>query len=134
MSENGPASPGGNDQPVILVVEDDAAVREATIWVLKLFGYDTREAENGPAALEVLADEPAIGVLFSDVVMPKGMSGIDLTHEALRRRPDLKVLLTTGYSKADMDLSQFGRDGIQVITKPYTNDELAAALNALVEA
>ncbi|MBE0530588.1 MAG: response regulator [Rhodospirillales bacterium] len=118
--------------PVVLVVEDDAAVREATIWVLNVFGYVTREAENGPAALDILAASPEITVMFSDVVMPKGMSGIELTQQALRRRPDVKVLLTTGHSQADIDLSQLGRDGIRLITKPYSNDDLEAALKAVL--
>lgn len=118
--------------PVVLVVEDDAAVREATVWVLNVFGYTTRQAENGPAALEILAASPEITVMFSDVVMPKGMSGIDLTQEALRRRPDLKVLLTTGHSQAEIDLSRLARDGIRLITKPYSNDDLEAALKAML--
>lgn len=132
MSQSPPPStnPSG---PVVLVVEDDAAVREATIWVLNVFGYATREAENGPAALEVLAASPEITAMFSDVVMPKGMSGIELTQEALRRRPDLKVLLTTGHSQAEIDLSQLARDGIRLITKPYSNDDLETALKAMLE-
>lgn len=119
--------------PVVLVVEDDPAVREATLWVLGVFGYATREAENGPDALEILAASPEIAIMFSDVVMPKGMSGIELTQKALRRRPDLKVLLTTGYSQADIDLSRLARDGIRLITKPYSNDDLEAALQALLK-
>lgn len=131
MSQGTPPStnPSG---PVVLVVEDDAAVREATIWVLNVFGYATREAENGPAALDILAASPEISIMFSDVVMPKGMSGIELTQEALRRRPDLKVLLTTGHSQSEIDLSQLARDGIRLITKPYSNDDLEAALKAML--
>lgn len=131
MSRDTPPStnPSG---PVVLVVEDDAAVREATIWVLNVFGYATREAENGPAALEILAASPEISIMFSDVVMPKGMSGIELTQQALRRRPDLKVLLTTGHSQAEIDLSQLARDGIRLITKPYSNDDLETALKAVL--
>lgn len=128
-----PGTPSTNPSgPVVLVVEDDAAVREATIWVLNVFGYATREAENGPAALEILAASPEITVMFSDVVMPKGMSGIELTQQALRRRPDLKVLLTTGHSQAEIDLAQLARDGIRLITKPYSNDDLEAALKAML--
>ncbi len=130
MSQGTPSTnPSG---PVVLVVEDDAAVREATIWVLNVFGYATREAENGPAALTILAASPEITIMFSDVVMPKGMSGIELTQQALRRRPDLKVLLTTGHSQAEIDLSQLARDGIRLITKPYSNDDLEAALKAML--
>ena len=131
MSQGTPPSTS-RSRPVVLVVEDDAAVREATIWVLNVLGYVTREAENGPAALDILVASPEITVMFSDVVMPKGMSGIELTQQALRRRPDLKVLLTTGHSQADIDLSQLGRDGIRLITKPYSNNDLEAALKAVL--
>ncbi len=127
-------TPSTSARPVVLVVEDDAAVREATIWVLNVFGYATREAANGPAALDILAASPDIAVMFSDVVMPKGMSGIELTQEALRRRPDLKVLLTTGHSQAEIDLSQLARDGIRLITKPYSNDDLETAIRAMLDA
>lgn len=132
MMSQGKTPSTSRNGPVVLVVEDDAAVREATIWVLNVFGYVTREAENGPAALDILAASPEITVMFSDVVMPKGMSGIELTQQALRRRPDVKVLLTTGHSQADIDLSQLGRDGIRLITKPYSNDDLEAALKAVL--
>ncbi|MDX9861542.1 MAG: response regulator [Rhodospirillales bacterium] len=131
MKPSTPTSTAANG-PVVLVVEDDPAVREATLWVLGVFGYATREAANGPDALEILAASPEITIMFSDVVMPKGMSGIELTQTALRRRPDLKVLLTTGYSQADLDLSQLARDDVQLITKPYSNDDLEAALKALL--
>jgi len=132
MSDDTNPPTAGTDKPVILVVEDDAAVREATVWVLGLFGYATREAANGPAALEVLAAEPDIAVMFSDVVMPKGMNGIELAAEARRRRPDLKVVLTTGYSQADLDLSLLSRGDTRLIAKPYSNDELDATLKALL--
>ena len=134
MMSQGKTPSTSRNGPVVLVVEDDAAVREATIWVLHVFGYATREAENGPAALEMLAASPEIAVLFSDVMMPKGMSGIELTQQALLRRPDLKVLLTTGYSQADIDLSRLARDDIRLIIKPYSNDDLETALKAMLGA
>lgn len=116
----------------ILVVEDDAAVREAVIWILRLMGYDTREAADGPAALEILDQDAGIRLMFSDLVMPKGMSGIDLAQEARRRHPDLKILLTTGYSADEINRSAAGQSGIRVITKPYANDALDRTLQEIL--
>jgi DNA-binding LytR/AlgR family response regulator len=60
--------------------------------------------------------------------MPRAMNGIELAREARRRRPGLKVLLTTGYSQAHIDASLLGEDGIGLITKPYGNNELKEKL------
>lgn len=130
-----PASPDATadrSTATILVVEDDPAVREAVVWVLKLMGYDTREAENGPAALEALDQDPAIDLMFSDVVMPKAMSGVELAQEARRRHPDLKILLTTGYSATEINRAPLGESGIRVITKPYANDDLDNLLREIL--
>lgn len=130
-----PVSPDTTaDRPTvtILVVEDDPAVREAVVWVLKLMGYDTREAENGPAALETLDRDPAIDLMFSDIVMPKAMSGVELAQEARRRHPDLKILLTTGYSATEINRAPLDENGIRVITKPYANDDLDNLLREIL--
>lgn len=116
----------------ILVVEDDTAVREAAVWVLKLMGYDTLEAENGPAALDVLGRNGTIQLMFSDVVMPKGMSGLELAEEARRRHPDLKILLTTGYSAIELNGASLTEGGIRVITKPYGNNDLDNTLQEIL--
>lgn len=124
---------GSPAKATILVVEDDPAVRQAAVWVLQLFGYETREAEDGPSALDVLEKEPAIDLMFSDLVMPRAMNGIELAREARRRRPGLKVLLTTGYSQADIDTTLLGEAGIGLITKPYANNELKQKLLAILQ-
>jgi CheY-like chemotaxis protein len=131
MPANPNATPG-RSTATILVVEDDGAVREAVVWILRLMGYDTREAADGPAALEILEHDAGIRLMFSDVVMPKGMSGIELAQEVRRRQPGLKILLTTGYSAADIDRSPLGRNAIRVITKPYTNDDLDRTLQEIL--
>ncbi|HEY3910753.1 MAG TPA: PAS domain S-box protein [Stellaceae bacterium] len=81
----------------ILVVEDDADVRETTVAMLADLGYRALVAQTGPEALAVLRTENAVDLLFTDLVMPAGMSGIDLAHTASRLRPQLKILLTSGY-------------------------------------
>jgi len=116
----------------ILVVEDDAAVREAAVWVLKLYGFDTREAADGPAALKILETDPGIDLVFSDVVMPKGMSGLELAQQILGRHPGLKVLLTTGYADLAVERAALNESGIRLISKPYANDEFIATLKEML--
>lgn len=123
---------GSPAKATILVVEDDPAVRQAAVWVLRLFGYDIREAEDGPSALDALEKEAGINLMFSDLVMPRAMNGVELAREARRRRPGLKVLLTTGYSQAHIDPSLLNQDGIGLITKPYSNNELKEKLLAIL--
>jgi CheY-like chemotaxis protein len=100
----------------ILVVEDDADVRIAVVQVLEFSGYKVLSARDGPEALSVLDQNPGIELVFSDLVMPEGMSGLELVREAQRTRPDLKILLTSGYSARAVEES--GSD-LPLIKKPY---------------
>jgi signal transduction histidine kinase/CheY-like chemotaxis protein len=107
----------------ILVVEDEADVREVLAAELTNFGYRVLTAGNGPEALSIIESEKHIDLLFSDVVMPRGMTGDQLAREATRRRPGLKVLLTSGYPPAEFSerqsLSEF-----RVLQKPYRIEDL----------
>lgn len=104
----------------ILVVEDDADIRDAVIETLQSNGYRVLSAPDGVEALSALGSEPSIDLMFSDVVMPHGMSGLELVREAKRLKPDLRVMLTSGYSSqaiaGDLDLP--------LIKKPYRFSEL----------
>ena len=91
------AMPRGSE--TILVVEDDARVRRVTTARLRSLGYEVIKADNGAAALALLATYPKIAMIFTDVVMPGGMNGDELAEAALAARPDLKVLFTSGYAK-----------------------------------
>jgi PAS domain S-box-containing protein len=109
----------------ILVVEDDAKVRRMVVTTLRELGYETLEAECGAAGLEVLrSDGASIDLLFTDVVMPGGMSGLDLARKAQENRPDLRVLLTSGFSEQQAA----GGSGFPLLTKPYRKVQLAQAL------
>ena len=107
----------------ILVVEDEADVREVVAAELTNFGYQVLTAGDGREALEIIDSNSAIDLLFSDVVMPRGMNGDDLAREARRRRPELRVLLTSGYPPAELherpSLGEF-----RVLRKPYRVEEL----------
>ncbi len=117
----------------VLVVEDDPDVRASTVVLFEMLGYDTFEAEDGEAALKVLDENASIGLLFSDVVMPKGMSGIDLVREAMQKYPSLKVVLCSGYPETDLRKSGLPEGEFQLLTKPYTFEELSAVLNAVMD-
>lgn len=122
------------DGELILVVEDHGPLRALAVELLARLGYATLAAEDGHEALEVLRTEEGIAVLFTDVVLPGGMSGADLARQARDLRPDLKVLYTSGYSEDAV--TQRGRldPGVDLLEKPYGRSDLAfgvaRALNA----
>jgi PAS domain S-box-containing protein len=102
----------------ILVVEDDPDVREMIVGILSDLGYQTLVATNGPEALAILNDGRSIDLLFTDIVMPAGMSGTDLARQASRLRPDLKVLLSSGYTR-EANQWRSARIEFPFIAKPY---------------
>jgi CheY-like chemotaxis protein len=116
----------------ILVVEDNAEVGAFATQLLAELGHETKLAVNGHDALEAIEREAdGFDLVFSDVVMP-GMTGIELAHTLRKRRPDLRVVLTSGYSHV---LAQEGRHGFELLHKPYSVESLTRILRApLVEA
>ncbi len=117
----------------ILVVEDDAAVREIAIALLEDRGYRVLEAEDGPAALKLLDDHPDIDLLLTDVVMPGGMGGPALAREVLKRRPGIKVLYTSGYTENAIIHRGVLDEGVEIIGKPYQTDELARKVRRVLD-
>ncbi|MFK4501430.1 signal transduction histidine kinase/ActR/RegA family two-component response regulator [Bradyrhizobium japonicum] len=112
----------------ILLVEDDDEVAALVSEMLGQLGYEVTHAASGAAALGALADGRAVDLVFSDVMMPGGMNGVELAREIKRRRSDIPVLLTSGYSEAAVQDAELA--GLQILPKPYHIDELAAALSA----
>ncbi len=111
----------------ILVVEDDALVRRVVLRGLKALGYRFVEAGDGESALAALEQHDDIDLLFTDVVLPGGMSGPKLAERVRERRPELPILFTSGYTE-----QQFGAlemDGLQVLQKPYKQSDLAEHLS-----
>ena len=112
----------------VLVVEDNAEVREIAVERLRDLGIEVIEADSGPAGLEIVEQDAEIDLLFTDIVMPGGMSGIELAEAARRLRSDLKILFTSGYyddsDEADRRIAEMG----QMLRKPYTMDELEQKL------
>ncbi len=117
----------------VLVVEDDAEVRDITAKTLKALGCKVVEAENARSALRALENRDDIELVFTDVVMPGGMDGIGLAEEVERLHPAIKVLLTSGYPTSDFDADDTLEDRFQLLRKPYNTLELAAAVKAVLE-
>lgn len=115
----------------VLVVEDDELVRQMTVTTLTELGYRVLTAANGPAALEILRGEPDIDLLFSDVVMPGGISGYELIDQARQLREGLKALMTSGY--ASRHPMRAGAIDIPLLAKPYHRNQLAQSIRAALE-
>jgi PAS domain S-box-containing protein len=117
----------------ILVVEDDPEVLDVTVETLRRMDYEVLTASDGPAALAVLQRDADIDILFSDIVMPRGVNGVELARTALRLRPRLRVLLVSGYPMAALPATPaLGVDSeFAFLSKPYRGAELAEALRAL---
>ncbi|MGE5540616.1 MAG: ATP-binding protein [Gemmatimonas sp.] len=121
--------PRGTGQTV-LVVEDNLDMRVLSVSALKDLGYRPLEAANAFDALRLLEDDPAIQLLFSDVLLPGGMTGFDLAREAAQRRPGLKVLFTSGYTEKAVMPDDVARRGWQLVAKPYRWAELGRKIAA----
>jgi CheY-like chemotaxis protein len=118
----------------ILLVEDDDFVRAHAERVLEALGYDVTAAPNGPAALEVLRGEGAFDLLFTDVVMPGGMTGKMLAEQAVTMRPSLKVLYTSGYTQNVIVHEGRVDEGVLLLSKPYSRLDLAQKVRAALAA
>jgi PAS domain S-box-containing protein len=117
------ATPRGSG--TILVVEDDLFVRGYAVGTLEALGYHVITAVDGRDAITKLNQGIAIDLLFSDVVMPGGINGWDLAEQAQQQRPELKVLLTSGYSLETLASRRGSASELRVLDKPYRKAELA---------
>jgi CheY-like chemotaxis protein len=126
------ALPIGESQEVILVVEDEPGVRQFSVDALSELGYRVLEADGAAAALKLIDTHPEIALMFTDVVMPE-INGRKLADEARQRRPDLKVLFTTGYTRNAVVHNGVLDPGVHLIGKPFTVEELATAVRLVIE-
>lgn len=126
--------PRGAGNETVLVCEDDEKVRAYSVEVLTELGYHVLEAEDGRAALTRLDEtSPPVDLLFTDVVLPGGMTGADIAREALERQPALKVLFATGYARNA--IFHHGRldPGVELLTKPFTYADLARKVREILD-
>jgi signal transduction histidine kinase len=119
---------------IILLVEDNAPVREFAKTQLLHLGYQVLEAANGKDALAILREHPEVELLFTDVVMPGGLNGRELAHEARKLYPALKVLFCSGYAEsAILHLGLLDED-VQLLNKPYSRLQLARRIRGMLTA
>jgi signal transduction histidine kinase/DNA-binding response OmpR family regulator len=119
---------GGHER--ILLVEDDPTVLTLTLDMLTCLGYQVATATNAADALEIIQSDAEIDLLFSDVVMPGGVSGVSLARTSRELRPDLRVLLTSGFvgEGAVLETAEF-----PLLDKPYETSQLASKLRKLLD-
>ncbi len=124
VAKTSPEEAGGSPLGCVLVVEDNQQVREAAVQLLEDLGYTTAWAADGTSALKLIEDDPdRFDVVFSDVVMPGPMNGVDLLREIRGRVPALPVILATGYS--DVLAQGGGSQSFELLLKPYSIEALS---------
>ncbi|ABD88674.1 PAS/PAC sensor hybrid histidine kinase [Rhodopseudomonas palustris BisB18] len=126
-----PFHPTGTE--VILIVEDDPFVRSYAVMCLRSLGYTVLSAVDGNEALQLLGGDARIDILFTDIVMPGGTNGWDLAERAQQMRPEMRVLLTSGYALETMAARARIRDGSVILTKPYRKADLARRLRQMID-
>jgi PAS domain S-box-containing protein len=117
---------------VILVVEDDEKIRLLSVEALRDFGYTVLHAAGATQALSILALQPRIDLLFTDIVMPD-MNGRQLADKTHETRPELKVLYTTGFTKNAVIHNGVLDPGVALIAKPFTVDQLAIKVRLVLD-
>lgn len=128
-------TPRAKPGETVLIVEDNESVRNYALGALGDLGYRVLEASDGRAALRMMESEatPRINLLFTDIVLPGGMTGRQLKEEFLRKYPDLPVLFTTGYSQEAAAAAGLGADA-QLLTKPYNFESLGRKVREALDA
>ncbi len=117
----------------ILVVEDDPDVRKVPVRILGDHGYKVVEAGNGEEAIDHLKTGQFFDLLFTDVVLPGGMNGVEIAEEAKRLQPRIKVLYTSGYAE-DAVVHQGQLDtGVTLINKPYRSAALLENVRSMLD-
>ena len=125
--------PEGDRKETILVVEDDESVRVVSVEALRELGYNVLNVADGPSALRIVERDQRIDLLFTDVVLPGGMSGAAVAAAVRERRPDIKVLFTTGYARNAIIHQGRLDKGVHLITKPYTFAQLAEKVRNVLD-
>ncbi len=129
--EDEQARPTGHE--TILVVEDDGDVRRYLVTVLNRLGYTVLQAEDGPAALEIMAAADGIDLLLSDMILPRGMSGRDVAAAFHKRYPAAKVLYSSGYTREVLNRRGSLGEDAALLSKPYQTTALAQRVQAILD-
>jgi PAS domain S-box-containing protein len=122
-----------NGDETILVVDDRVEVAELAQAMLESFGYTVIVATRPADALDVLDSGASVDMLFSDLIMPGAMNGVVLAREARKRRPVIKVLLTTGYADDSVEQGAANGSEFDIINKPYRRAELSRKIRIVLD-
>ncbi|NKB33865.1 MAG: response regulator [Pseudomonadales bacterium] len=128
-------APSNKNQRTILIVEDDAEVRDLAVTMFESEGYTVLTAENAVIGLETFKSNPEIDLVFTDVIMPGGVTGVEMTKRILELRPDALVLLASGYQDKGAALidSTYNMDNIAYVDKPYDVDEIPGIVASMFD-
>jgi CheY-like chemotaxis protein len=122
----------GSRNEFVLVVEDDDRVRAISVEALRELGYSVLETSSPKEALRLLDSDQSVTILFTDVVMPD-MSGRQLADLAREKRPEIKVLYTTGYTRNAIVHNGILDPGTSLLTKPFSVEELAEKIRQVID-
>lgn len=128
LAEDAPADPSAGS---VLLVDDDEEVAALVGEMLEHLGYQVTHATSATDALGALTKEGKVDIVFSDVMMPGGMNGVELAREIRTRALGVPVLLTSGYAEAAQKTA--AAEGVHVLAKPYRLEELATALRDAID-
>jgi CheY-like chemotaxis protein len=128
-----PKEENATGSETVLMVEDDPGVLDIVMTMMEELGYRVLTARNGPEALSMLEGGEPIDLLFTDLVMPQGISGGELAERAQQMRPELKILLGSGYSARGPAAASTAGSGLPILKKPYRQAELAAKLRSVLD-
>lgn len=126
-------SPAIADHETILVVEDNSDVRQIVTRQLVGLGYHVLEVDNAAKALELLTFGNKVDLLFTDIVMPGKLNGLELARVAKERWPDLKVILTSGFPETKPDGQGIATSGLRLLSKPYRKADLACLIRETLD-
>jgi CheY-like chemotaxis protein len=119
--------------PIVLVVDDDLLVREPIADYLRDLGYEVLEAGDAHEAIQLVTTADHVDVVFSDVRMPGELDGVGLARWVHAHRPDVPVLLTSGYDGSGWADNELGRE-VRLLQKPYTQDQVLRHIRRLLRA
>lgn len=117
----------------ILIVEDNPHVRNVPTKILRIQGYDVTEAKDGAEAIDHLQNGQPFDLLFTDVVLPGNLNGIEIAEEAVLIQPDIKILYTSGYAESAINHSDKLIPGVTLINKPYNRSDLLEKVSTILE-
>jgi CheY-like chemotaxis protein len=124
-------APSAPHPPTVLVVDDDALVREPIADYLREVGYDVLEAGDAQEAIDLVSHLAHVDLVFSDVRMPGELDGVGLARWVKAHRPDVPVLLTSGYAGGRWPASELGQE-VRLLPKPYTQAQVLGHIRRLL--